>query len=175
MSNAELDAMIEREGLMKSLLILGAILLFGWIILNDARRPVETFDTSSLVGCYWSEQGLGLRLEADRLYLLPGGEGPIAYGISREKVGLTIVPEAVITVEFHPERPAFRTMSREDSRWIPNLTLRRFAPEARYTVIDIAKANGFTMLGHANARPIDFYRDPSCDRRGGGQAGTRLQ
>lgn len=167
--------MIEREGLMKSLLILGAILLFGWIIINGAQRPAERFDTSSIVGCYWSQQGLGLRLEADRLHLLPGGEGPIAYGISRQKVGLTMVPEAVITVEFHPERPAFHTTSHKDSHWIPNLTLRRFAPEARYTVIDIAKANGFTMLGHADARPVDFHRDPSCERRGGGQPGTRLQ
>ena len=175
MSNAELDAMIEREGLMKSFLVLGAILLFGWIIFNDAQRPAESFDTTSLVGCYWSQQGLGLRLEADSLQLLPGGEGPIAYGISREKIGLTVVPEVVITVEFHPERPAFRTTSSASSRWIPNLTLRRFAPEARYTVTDIARANGFTMLAQADARPVDFYHDPLCKRRGGGQTRTRLQ
>jgi len=163
MSNAELDAMVKREQLFRGVILLAvAILMFGWVAFKSAPRTPERFDTSSLAGCYWSPRGLGLRLEADRLYLLPGNQTPIAYGISREKAGLTIVPEAVITID--PEGPAFRVASRKDSRWIPNLTLRRFAPEARYTVVDMAKANGFTMLGERDAEPFDFRRDPSCER-----------
>lgn len=163
MSNAELDAMVKREQLFRRVILpVAALLMFGWVAFNSASRPPERFDTSSLAGCYRSPQGLGLRLEADRLYLLPGNHAPIAYGISREKVGLTIVPEAVITID--PEGPAFRVTSRKDARWIPNLTLRRFAPEARYTVIDMAKANGFTMFGERDAKPFDFRRDPSCER-----------
>ncbi|HZG33169.1 MAG TPA: hypothetical protein VEZ59_07840 [Sphingopyxis sp.] len=163
MSDAELDAMIEREQLTRRVMLpIAGLLIFGWVAFNGAPQPSERFDTSPLAGCYWSQLGLGLRLDVDRLYLLPGDHAPIAYGISREKVGLTIVPEAVITID--PEGPAFRVANRKDSPWIPNLTLRRFAPEARYTVIDIAKANGFTMLGERDAKSVDFRRDPSCER-----------
>ncbi len=174
MSNAELDAMIEREGLMKSLLILGAILLFGWIIFNDARKPAETFDTSSLVGCYWSPQGLGIRLDKKSLYLLPNNEGPFEYRVSREKYGLTLLPEKTITIRNHDGKFFFRIVDHQQSRWRPHMTLRRFSPEERYTVIDLKKANGFSVIDERSGPDMDFHRGRSCGHQGG-QAGSRLQ
>jgi hypothetical protein len=173
-SNAELDAMIEREGLMKSLLILGAILLFGWIIFNDARKPAETFDTSSLVGCYWSPQGLGIRLDRKSLYLLPNNEGPFEYRVSREKYGLTLLPEKTITIRNHDGKFFFRIVDHQQSRWRPHMTLRRFSPEERYTVIDLKKANGFSVINERSGPDMDFHRGRSCGHQGG-QAGSRLQ
>ena len=165
MSNAELDRTVRREQFGRGVLIpIAALLLFGWAVLNSGQKKPERLNTASLDGCYMSELGLGVVIDADRLRLLPGGGRSIAFAVTREKVGLTIVPEMTITVEADVEGPVFQITSLKDSRWIPNLTLRRFAPEARYTVIDIAKANGFTMLGHRDARAVDFYRDPSCGR-----------
>ena len=165
MSNAELDTIVRREQLFRGVLLpIAVLLLFGWAVFNGGRKQPERFETSSLDGCYVSELGLDVLVEGGRLRLLSGGERSIAFDVTREKFGLTIVPDATITVGANAEGPVFQISSGKNSRWIPHITLRRFASDGRYTVVDITKANGFTMLREHDARPVDFRRDPSCVR-----------